>query len=99
MGAAGARDGLSADEAAVADWVAQREYFTADDLAESFDSFDTDRLSLDDIEASMDRYVASLEAGRAADEGWPDWINVPSKIGQVATARIAARDMGEIQAR
>ena len=55
--------------------------------------FDTDRLSLDDIEASLDRYVEATEAGRGAEEGWPEWINVPSKIGQVATARIAARDM------
>ena len=54
--------------------------------------FDTDALSLDDIEASMDRYVSAMEAGTAIAEGWPDWINVPSKIGQVATARIAARD-------
>ncbi len=57
--------------------------------------FDTDRLSLDDIEAGMDSYVEALEAGRAADDGWPEWINVPSKIGQVATARVAARDISE----
>ena len=55
--------------------------------------FDTDRLSLDDIEANMDGYVEAMEAGRAASEGWPEWINIPSKIGQVATARIAARDI------
>ena len=55
--------------------------------------FDTERLSLDDIEASMDRYVEAVENGKAAEEGWPEWINVPSKIGQVATARIAARDL------
>ena len=53
--------------------------------------FDTDRLSLDDIEASMDIYVEAMESGRAAKDGWPDWINIPSKVGQVATARIAAR--------
>ncbi|MEM9626164.1 MAG: SDR family NAD(P)-dependent oxidoreductase [Pseudomonadota bacterium] len=53
--------------------------------------FDTDRLSLDDIEASMDAYVEAMEGGSAAKDGWPDWINVPSKIGQVATARVAAR--------
>lgn len=55
--------------------------------------FDTDRLSLDDIEANMDRYVEAMEAGRATSEGWPAWINIPSKIGQVATASIAARDI------
>lgn len=55
--------------------------------------FDTEALSLDDVESSMDRYVELAEAGKAAGEGWPEWINIPSKIGQVATARIAARDM------
>lgn len=57
--------------------------------------FDTDALSLDDIEASMDRYVDVMEQGIAAAGGWPDWINIPSKIGQVATARIAARNLPE----
>ena len=55
--------------------------------------FDTDALSLDEVEATMDGYVEAMEAGRAASEGWPEWINIPSKVGQVATARIAARDM------
>ncbi|MEO0681456.1 MAG: SDR family NAD(P)-dependent oxidoreductase [Pseudomonadota bacterium] len=53
--------------------------------------FDTDRLGLDEIEASMDAYVNAVERGGAEAQGWPDWINVPSKIGQVATARVAAR--------
>ncbi len=55
--------------------------------------FDTDTLSLDDIECAMDRYVDAMETGSANKEGWPAWINIPSKIGQVATARIAARDI------
>lgn len=55
--------------------------------------FDTDRHSLDDIEASMDRYVEAMENGHATEEGWPEWINIPSKVGQVATARVAARDL------
>ena len=55
--------------------------------------FDTGTLSLDDIETSMDRYVEAVETGTAAAAGWPEWINIPSKIGQVATARIAARDL------
>ena len=57
--------------------------------------FDTDRLSLDAIEGSMDRFVSAMEAGVAAEEGWSEWINVPSKIGQVASARIAARDIAK----
>lgn len=55
--------------------------------------FDTEHLTLDDIEASMDSFVAAMESGTAAAQGWPEWINIPSKVGQVATARIAARDI------
>jgi NAD(P)-dependent dehydrogenase (short-subunit alcohol dehydrogenase family) len=28
--------------------------------------------------------------GRAAQEGWPEWINIPSKVGQVAAMRVLA---------
>lgn len=55
--------------------------------------FDTERASLEDIEALMDRYVGLVEAGLAQAEGWPDWINIPSKIAQVASARIFARQV------
>jgi len=55
--------------------------------------FDVATASLADIDTVMDRYVAAVVAGTAADEGWPDWINVPSKIAQVAAAKIAARDV------
>ena len=39
----------------------------------------------------MDIYVEAMKNGRATQDGWPDWISIPSKIGQVAAARIAAR--------
>ncbi|MBI1238067.1 MAG: SDR family NAD(P)-dependent oxidoreductase [Alphaproteobacteria bacterium] len=55
--------------------------------------FDVARASLDDIDAEMRDYVAVVEEGRAAAEGWPDWINVPSKVGQVAAMKIFAREM------
>jgi carbonyl reductase 1 len=54
--------------------------------------FDTERASLDDIDAAMRAYADAVEAGTAAASGWPDWINIPSKIGQVAAMRIYARD-------
>lgn len=53
--------------------------------------FDVASASLADIEATMDRYVAAVREGSAAADGWPDWINIASKVGQVASARIAAR--------
>ena len=39
----------------------------------------------------MDDYAAAVRTGTAAAAGWPDWINVPSKIGQVASVRVLAR--------
>lgn len=57
--------------------------------------FDTSRLSQEDIEAVMDEYVRLVESGPTAPQGWPDWINVPSKIGQVAAVRVLARAMRE----
>lgn len=53
--------------------------------------FDVRTAGLQDVEAVMDRYVTAVRNGSAAAEGWPDWINVPSKIGQVASAKVAAR--------
>jgi carbonyl reductase 1 len=53
--------------------------------------FDTDRMSLDELDAAMLRYVELVESGRDVEEGWPESVNVPSKIGQVAAARIFAR--------
>ncbi|MGW9211058.1 SDR family NAD(P)-dependent oxidoreductase [Embleya sp. NPDC055664] len=62
--------------------------------------FDTDAgLSLVDLEHAMDGYVDAVEQDRAAESGWPDWINVPSKVGQVAAVRILARDLGEAAVR
>jgi carbonyl reductase 1 len=57
--------------------------------------FDGEQLTLDDIEETLDAYARSVEAGQATAEGWPEWINIPSKIGQVAAMRIVARRMRE----
>lgn len=55
--------------------------------------FDVETASLADIDAAMERYVVAVEAATADRDGWPDWINVPSKIGQVAAAKVAARQI------
>jgi carbonyl reductase 1 len=44
--------------------------------------FDVARMNLADVVKVMDDYVEAVETGRAAAEGWPGWINVPSKVGQ-----------------
>ena len=38
-------------------------------------------------------YADAVERGTAAAEGWPAWINIASKVGQVASMRVLARAM------
>jgi NAD(P)-dependent dehydrogenase (short-subunit alcohol dehydrogenase family) len=57
--------------------------------------FDTATMSLGELDAQMTAFSDAVEAGRAATEGWPEWINVPSKVGQVAAMRVLAREEKE----
>ncbi|QBD81180.1 SDR family NAD(P)-dependent oxidoreductase [Ktedonosporobacter rubrisoli] len=57
--------------------------------------FDETTRSLSDIENVMDTYARAVQTGTAQQEGWPEWINIPSKIGQVAALRVLAREMHE----
>lgn len=57
------------------------------------DRFDTDRLGLDDLGSNLEAYATAVEQDRAEAAGWPEWINIPSKIGQVAAVRIFARTL------
>jgi len=54
--------------------------------------FDTETMSLNDLDQTMRDYAGAVRSGAAAAQGWPEWINIPSKIGQVAAVRIYARD-------
>jgi NAD(P)-dependent dehydrogenase (short-subunit alcohol dehydrogenase family) len=54
--------------------------------------FDTKMHGSAEIDRAMDRYVEAAEAGTAAGEGWPDWVNIPSKVGQVAVTRAFAKE-------
>jgi carbonyl reductase 1 len=55
--------------------------------------FDVGRMSLADVDQVMDDYVEAVETGRAHAEGWPGWINPPSKVGQVAAVKVLAREL------
>ncbi|MDP3478606.1 MAG: SDR family NAD(P)-dependent oxidoreductase [Desulfoprunum sp.] len=57
--------------------------------------FDIARRSLDDIEQVMDDYVHFIETDQAKAQHWPERINIPSKVGQVASIKIMARLMKE----
>ncbi|WP_437947737.1 SDR family NAD(P)-dependent oxidoreductase [Sorangium sp. So ce296] len=52
--------------------------------------FDPATRSLEDIERVMDEYVELVERGEAEAHHWPAWINIPSKIAQVASMKVAA---------
>ncbi|PXY01987.1 short-chain dehydrogenase [Marinifilum breve] len=54
--------------------------------------FNTDNMSLEDINKVIEDYVADVKAEKDSEKGWPEWINVPSKIAQVGLTRVAARD-------
>jgi carbonyl reductase 1 len=54
--------------------------------------FDTDTIGLDDLYTTMLAWRDAVVDGRAAEEGWPEWINVPSKVAQVAVVRVLARE-------
>jgi carbonyl reductase 1 len=60
--------------------------------------FDTDAMTLDDVDATMAAWRDAVVDGRAAEAGWPDWINIPSKVGQVAAMRVLARERREADA-
>jgi NAD(P)-dependent dehydrogenase (short-subunit alcohol dehydrogenase family) len=47
--------------------------------------------SLDEVDAAVGDWRDAVQTRRAAGEAWPAWINIPSKIGQVAAVRTLAR--------
>ncbi|WP_437618827.1 SDR family NAD(P)-dependent oxidoreductase [Sorangium sp. So ce1151] len=53
--------------------------------------FDPATRSLEDIERVMDEYVELVERGEAEAHHWPAWINIPSKVAQVASMKVVAR--------
>ncbi len=57
--------------------------------------FDTETISLDALDETMRDYADAVRSGAATGQGWPEWINIPSKVGQVAAVRIYARDQRE----
>jgi NAD(P)-dependent dehydrogenase (short-subunit alcohol dehydrogenase family) len=52
-------------------------------------------MTLDDVDATMIDWRDAVLNGTAGAEGWPDWINIPSKVGQVAAVRVLARKRRE----
>jgi carbonyl reductase 1 len=51
--------------------------------------------TLDDVDAVVEEYRAEVHAGTAEKNGWPHWVNIPSKVGQVAATRAVAGERRE----
>jgi len=48
--------------------------------------------SLADVDDAVQAWRDAVRERRAASEAWPAWINIPSKIGQVAAVRVLASE-------
>ncbi|MEU6370266.1 SDR family NAD(P)-dependent oxidoreductase [Streptomyces sp. NPDC046931] len=51
-----------------------------------------DGVSLDQVEYAVESWRTALHAGTAEEAGWPRWLNVPSKVAQVAAVRAIAAE-------
>ncbi|MGW4652202.1 SDR family NAD(P)-dependent oxidoreductase [Kitasatospora sp. NPDC004289] len=49
-----------------------------------------DGADLDGVERAVESWRAAVHDGTAAEAGWPRWLNVPSKVAQVAAVRAVA---------
>ncbi|NEB81915.1 SDR family NAD(P)-dependent oxidoreductase [Streptomyces sp. SID14478] len=54
-----------------------------------------DEASLDQVEYAVESWRSAIHHGRATEQGWPLWLNVPSKVAQVAAVRAVAADRRE----
>jgi NAD(P)-dependent dehydrogenase (short-subunit alcohol dehydrogenase family) len=59
-----------------------------------------DGASLDEVERAVESWRTAIHAGTAEGLGWPRWLNVPSKVAQVAAVRAVAaqRRAGDLPA-
>jgi carbonyl reductase 1 len=51
--------------------------------------------SLADVEEAVAGWRAAVHDGSAEAQGWPAWLNIPSKVAQVAAVRVVAAERRE----
>ncbi|MFD4872287.1 SDR family NAD(P)-dependent oxidoreductase [Streptomyces sp. NPDC058420] len=51
-----------------------------------------DGASLDQVEYAVESWRSAVHHGTTAEAGWPLWLNVPSKVAQVAAVRAVAAE-------
>ncbi len=66
-------------------------HYLAPVLHERFDQLET----LEHADAAVRRWRDAVQDGSALAEGWPAFMNIPSKIGQVGAVRAIARKRRE----
>lgn len=49
-----------------------------------------DNATLDEVASAVENWRTAIHDGTAEAKGWPQWINVPSKVAQVAAVRATA---------
>ncbi|NEA45125.1 SDR family oxidoreductase [Streptomyces sp. SID10815] len=54
-----------------------------------------DGASLDQVEYAVESWRSAVHSGTAQEAGWPLWVNVPSKVAQVAAVRAVAAERRE----
>ncbi|WP_052867325.1 SDR family NAD(P)-dependent oxidoreductase [Streptomyces niger] len=54
-----------------------------------------DGASLDQVQYAVESWRSALHNGTAQEAGWPRWLNVPSKVAQVAAVRAVAAERRE----
>jgi NAD(P)-dependent dehydrogenase (short-subunit alcohol dehydrogenase family) len=54
-----------------------------------------DGASLDQVEYAVESWRGAVHNGTAEEAGWPRWLNVPSKVAQVAAVRAVAAERRE----
>ncbi|GHH79124.1 carbonyl reductase [Streptomyces sulfonofaciens] len=51
-----------------------------------------DGADLNQVESAVESWRRAIHAGTAQEAGWPLWVNVPSKVAQVAAVRAVAAE-------
>ncbi|MFE5158880.1 SDR family NAD(P)-dependent oxidoreductase [Streptomyces sp. NPDC056697] len=54
-----------------------------------------DGASLEQVEYAVESWRSAIHTRTAAEAGWPTWLNVPSKVAQVAAVRAVATERRE----
>ena len=54
-----------------------------------------DEVSLEDVEKVVEEWRTAVHDGTAQAQSWPEWINLPSKVAQVAAVRAVAAERRE----